>query len=62
MGEKKGVSFKEYIQLRASTQYSAEQLNAIVAARSEPWHDDKKFLIFQGGQWFVDQLWERWNQ
>ena len=22
----------------------------------------KKFLIFQGGQWFVDQLWERWNQ
>ena len=62
MGEKKGVSFKEYIQLRASTQYRAEQLNAIVAARSEPWYDDKKFLIFQGGQWFVDQLWERWNQ
>ena len=22
----------------------------------------KKFLIFQGGQWFVDQVWERWNQ
>ena len=33
----------------------------LVAVRAASF-DDKKFLIFQGGQWFVDQLWERWNQ
>ena len=33
----------------------------LVAVRAASF-DNKKFLIFQGGQWFVDQLWERWNQ
>ena len=41
------------------TFFSVESYNLLKTVAKK---EQKKFLIFQGGQWFVDQLWERWNQ